>query len=68
MCVSGASTSNVRPQTTRPISGVTVHHKCDTHTRKCVRGHWSWDTEFQGTWNDPNSGHEAHFVAYLYSH
>ena len=51
-----------------PVSGVTVHHKCDTHTRKCVRGHWSWDTEFQGTWNDPNSGHEAHFVANLYSH
>jgi hypothetical protein len=51
-----------------PVSGATVHHRCDSHTNKCVRGHWSWDTEFQGTWNDPRQGVESHFVADLYSH
>jgi hypothetical protein len=54
--------------TSAPVSGATVHHKCDGHTKKCVRGHWSWDTEFTGTWNDPNQGHESHFTAHLYSH
>jgi hypothetical protein len=51
-----------------PVRGVTVHHKCDSHTNKCVRGHWSWDTTFEGIWNDPQSGHQAHFTADLYSH
>jgi hypothetical protein len=51
-----------------PVSGATVHHKCDSHSGRCVRGHWDLDTEFQGIWNDPRQGHEAHFVASLYSH
>ncbi|MGY2701041.1 hypothetical protein [Nocardioides sp. HB32] len=51
-----------------PVSGATVHHRCDSHTRKCVRGHWASDTEFFGIWNDPNQGHESHFTAYVYAH
>ena len=51
-----------------PVQGATVHHRCDSRTNKCVRGHWSWDTTFMGVWNDPNQGHESAFEAFLYAH
>jgi hypothetical protein len=51
-----------------PVQGLTVHHRCDSHTGRCVRGHWSWDTTFEGTWNDPHQGHESHFTANVYAH
>ncbi|WP_395658662.1 hypothetical protein [Nocardioides sp.] len=46
------------------VSGAQVHHTCDHSTRKCVRGHWFNDHTFQGTWNDPNQGHESYFQAH----
>ena len=65
------SNNTVRGQrivTSAPVSGATVHHRCDSHTHKCVRGHWASDIAFYGTWNDPNQGHESHFIAYVLHH
>jgi hypothetical protein len=51
-----------------PVQGHQVHHYCNHHTSKCIRGHWSWDTTFTGVWNDPRQGHDVSFTADLYSH
>lgn len=69
----GRSISNVRANghllvSSAPVAGVTVHHRCDPHAGRCVRGHWVSDLEFFGIWNDPNQGVESHFVATLVRH
>jgi hypothetical protein len=51
-----------------PVQGGQVHHYCSGHPSKCIRGHWSHDTTFDGQWNDPNQGHSVPFVARVISH
>jgi hypothetical protein len=51
-----------------PVQGHQVHHTCDHHRNKCIRGHWSWDTTFVGVWNDPRQGHDVSFEVFLYAH
>lgn len=48
------------------VSGARWHHTCNQN--KCTQGLWVTDTQVEGTWNDPNSGHTAHWVAVLYAH